>query len=254
MSGYTPLFSSIVASTIWRESKETKIVWITMLAMADCRGVVEASVPGLADMSRVTLEEVKAAIARLSAPDEYSRTQEHDGRRIEAIDGGWVILNHAKFRQKSRERAAYMREYRAKRNQNVTNVTTCNPRLPTHTQTHTHTQTVKEQELSGKPDYVRIEFEECWKLYPDKSGKDKAWKAYKAARASGTIQGEVLSGINRYVASVGQRRASGFKELKYANGATWFYQKRWQDECTTAMATPKSMSAYVTPDCPPPKE
>lgn len=52
MSGYTKLFSSIIDSTIWRESKETKIVWITMLAKADRYGVVEASLPGLADAAK----------------------------------------------------------------------------------------------------------------------------------------------------------------------------------------------------------
>ncbi len=153
MSGYTPLFSSIVASTIWRESKETKIVWITMLAMADARGIVEASIPGLADMARVTLDECKAALLILSSPDEYSRTQDHEGRRIKETEGGWQLLNHAKFRQKCRNRADYMRDYRA-RNQNVTNVTIPNPRLPIHTHTHTHTQTKEDKiaSTSAKPE------------------------------------------------------------------------------------------------------
>lgn len=137
MSGYTPLFSSIIASTIWRESKETKIVWITMLAMADARGVVEASIPGLADMAKVSLDECKAALVVLSSPDEYSRTKDHDGRRIEEVDGGWCILNIAKFREKCRQRADYMREYRS-RNHNVTNVTTCNRPLPPVTDSYSY--------------------------------------------------------------------------------------------------------------------
>lgn len=111
MAGYTKLFSSIIASTIWREDKETKIVWITMLAMADKHGVVEASLPGLADMARVTIEECEAAIKCLSEIDPYSRSKEFEGRRIEPTDGGWVILNHSKYREKlSREER---REYNA---------------------------------------------------------------------------------------------------------------------------------------------
>jgi hypothetical protein len=100
MSGYTKLFSSIIASTIWGEEKETKIVWITMLAMADRNGVVEASLPGLAQMARVDLDECKRAVKCLLERDEYSRSQEFEGRRIEVVDGGWRILNHAKYRQK----------------------------------------------------------------------------------------------------------------------------------------------------------
>jgi hypothetical protein len=111
MNGYTKLFGSIIASTIWRESKETKIVWITMLAMANKHGIVEASVPGLADMARVSLPETETALQILSSPDSFSRTKDFEGRRIEVVDGGWVILNHAKYREKmsADERRQYNR-------------------------------------------------------------------------------------------------------------------------------------------------
>lgn len=120
MTGYTKLFGSIVASTIWRESKETKIVWITMLALANKEGVVEASVPGLADLARVTVQECEDALSKLQAPDTYSRTKAHEGRRIQAVEGGWLVLNHAKYRAKMNadERREYLRlkqaEWRAK--------------------------------------------------------------------------------------------------------------------------------------------
>lgn len=99
-SGFTKLFSSIVHSTIWREPNHVRVVWVTMLALADRDGVVEASLPGLADASRVTLDECKEALALLSGPDEHSRTQDHEGRRIRVTDGGWLILNHGKYREK----------------------------------------------------------------------------------------------------------------------------------------------------------
>lgn len=111
MTGYTKLFGTIVASTIWREDKETKIVWITMLAMANKDGMVEASIPGLADMARVTVEEVERALACLEGPDQYSRTKDHEGKRVKAVDGGWFVLNHAKYRAKMNadERREYFR-------------------------------------------------------------------------------------------------------------------------------------------------
>jgi hypothetical protein len=120
MSGYTKLFSSILDSTVWQEAKETRLVWITMLAMKDGRQVVEASVPGLAKRAGVTLEECEGALARLKEPDPYSRTQEHAGRRIQDVDGGWFILNGTKYREalSAADRRAYkaakQREYRAK--------------------------------------------------------------------------------------------------------------------------------------------
>lgn len=111
MNGYTKLFSSIVTSTIWREPKETKILWITMLALADKYGAVEGSIPGLADMARLTIPETQVALEVLHDPDEFSRTTDHEGRRVKTIDGGWQILNHGKYREKMNadERREYLR-------------------------------------------------------------------------------------------------------------------------------------------------
>lgn len=100
MSGFAKLFSSIVTSTIWREADHVRLVWITMLAIADRHGVVEASVPGLADLARVDLTDCVAALKRLAEPDEWSRTKEHEGRRIAEIPGGWRLLNYAAYRDR----------------------------------------------------------------------------------------------------------------------------------------------------------
>jgi len=115
MQGYTKLFSSIVTSTIWREPNEVRIVWITMLALSDQCGEVQASIPGLADMSRVTIEQCEDALTILLSPDKYSRSSENEGRRIEKIDGGWIILNHAKYRKlmSADERKEYFRVKKA---------------------------------------------------------------------------------------------------------------------------------------------
>lgn len=95
---FTKLFSSITESSIWMQDDHTRIVWIAMLAMADKRGRVWSSVPGLANRSRVPVESVERAISIFLAPDTYSRTKDNEGRRIEAIDGGWRLLNHQKYR------------------------------------------------------------------------------------------------------------------------------------------------------------
>ena len=117
MSGYTKLFASIVDSTIWRESKETKIVWITMLAKSDKHGIVEASVPGLADASRVSVEECRVALSSLASPDPDSRTKDHAGRRIKEIEGGWLLLNHGKYRARlnADDRREYQRQWMAEK-------------------------------------------------------------------------------------------------------------------------------------------
>ena len=99
MTGFTKLFSTIIHSTIWREPAHIKVVWVTMLAMTDRNGRVMASLPGLADAARVSLPECEEALAKLKSPDVYSRTKDHEGRRIRDIDGGWEVLNYLKYRE-----------------------------------------------------------------------------------------------------------------------------------------------------------
>lgn len=112
MAGYTKLFSSILASSVWCSNKETKILWITLLAMAGKDGIAETSTPGLARAAGLTIEETERGLVELRSPDPFSRTKEHEGRRIEPVDGGWVLLNHAKYREKMSidERRKYKRE------------------------------------------------------------------------------------------------------------------------------------------------
>ncbi len=123
---FTKLFSSITESTVWCEPERTRLVWITMLAMADRKGRVWASLPGLANRARVPVEDCQIAIDTFLAPDRYSRTAEHEGRRIEPIDGGWKLINYEKYRELKDEetiresKRKYMQNKRAAAKQNVT--------------------------------------------------------------------------------------------------------------------------------------
>lgn len=120
---YTKLFSSITESTVWGESYSTRVVWVTMLAMADAQGDVYGAIPGLARRANVTLQEVEKALAAFLSPDPYSRTKDDDGRRIAVIDGGWRLINHAKYGEvrNAEERREYKREWdRKNRSRNPT--------------------------------------------------------------------------------------------------------------------------------------
>lgn len=95
---YTKLFNSIITSTIWSEDDQTRIVWITMLAIADKNGEAQGSIPGLARIAGVPVEACRTAITKFLSPDIDSRTKDDEGRRIDVIDGGWHLLNHGKYR------------------------------------------------------------------------------------------------------------------------------------------------------------
>ena len=115
---FTKLFSSITESTVWCEPHATRIVWISMLAMADKHGRVWGSIPGLANRARVTLEECQDALECFLSPDRFSRTEEEEGRRIAKMDGGWRLINYDKYRevrdeeQRKEYKKLKQREYR----------------------------------------------------------------------------------------------------------------------------------------------
>jgi len=128
MATYTKLFNSIITSTIWTEDDKTRLVWITMLAICDQHGEVQASIPGLARLSGVSIADTENAIGKLLAPDKHSRTPDNEGRRIVAIDGGWELLNHAKYRRMASledRKEATAKRVRRHRTRN-TDVTQCN--------------------------------------------------------------------------------------------------------------------------------
>ena len=132
MKPFTKLFASIVSSSIWQASKETKVVWVTMLAMADKEGEVWASVGGLANMAGVTKEECAKAVLELESPDDDSRTKLHEGRRIVPIDGGWRLLNYKKYRELGRaeDRREYFAEHKRQSRSTSTPVHNCPQTAP----------------------------------------------------------------------------------------------------------------------------
>jgi hypothetical protein len=100
VSGYVKLYEEILDSSIWLEDHATRIVWITMLAMGGKRGIVSASVSGLARRANCSREECLRALQVLSSPDPDSRNGDYEGRRIAPTEGGWTILNHPRFRER----------------------------------------------------------------------------------------------------------------------------------------------------------
>ena len=102
---FVKLHGTILDSSIWLDDHPTRLLWITMLVMADERGVVQASVGGLAARARITREECEAALAKFLGPDPDSRDQT-SGERIERVPGGWLIINHANYRDKQTRQQA----------------------------------------------------------------------------------------------------------------------------------------------------
>ena len=107
MSGnFVKIYGSILRSSVWQEPLATKITWITMLALADADGLVEASIPGLAAAAGVSIEDCEKALACFLAPDRYSGSKVEEGRRVRECRGGWVVINHRYYRELRTEKHA----------------------------------------------------------------------------------------------------------------------------------------------------
>lgn len=242
MSSYTKLFHSILDSSVWQESHQTRIVWVTMLAMADQHGEVQAAIPGLAKRAGVTIQEAEAAIATLSAPDAYSRTPDHEGRRIAKIDGGWEILNHAKYRfeasledrkEKAAVRAKRFRD-RNKSEKSDSGVTERDEalRVTLHNAGVTHLpDKQKQKQMQNIPPKAPkgaepVGFADFWAIYPRKESKVNATRAWKRLNPSDETQARILKDVLSRKNSEGWLRDNG---QYIPHPATYLNQKRWED-------------------------
>ena len=117
---YVKLFNSILISSVWQEDDATRLLWITMLALADKTGHVSGSIPGLAHVARIPLPSCEKALAILMAPDTTSQNPANEGRRLAPAERGWIILNYKDWRNRlsKEDRREYkrlkQREYREK--------------------------------------------------------------------------------------------------------------------------------------------
>ena len=233
MSGYAKLFSDIVDSSIWKEDSDTCKVWITLLALADADGFVRGSDGWLADKSKVELAKCIEAVSKFCSPDPCSRTPDNEGRRVERLEDGYLVLNYLAFRDRlsndpkvtaTRER---VRKHREKYAGSVTKRYVTQEALQSVTSlvSASASASVLQEEGSGeKPslDYPLMIYE----AYPLKAGKPAA--LLKIRKALEKIEPEKLLGITRaFAASIGND-----KEF-CPHPATWFHQERFNDDPTT---------------------
>lgn len=90
---------------------------------------------------------------------------------------------------------------------------------------------------------LKERFEIIWKEYPNKKGKDKAFKSYQKAIKNGVTDNVVLNGIHRYKEEIKFKRT---EQQFVAHGSTWFNQNRWDDEYE--QAPNRQMPSYEVVD------
>lgn len=241
---FTKLFSSITESTVWCEPMATRLVWITLLAMADKDGCVWASVPGLANRARVSIDEADIALRCFLSPDAYSRTPDREGRRIEAIDGGWCLLNHAKYRQMAsiEDRKDYQRQWDEKRRvrQNPTNPDTARQQTtnPTHAEAEADADSDAESKRKRKTKARALksstaerpkttpQFEALWDAYPKKVQKLAAIAAFHRLSPDAQKFARIMASIDPHERS--EQWCEGVRWIP--NLANYLDAEGWLDE------------------------
>jgi len=219
--GFTKLFNSIITSSVWSEDDKTRLMWITMLAASDAQGFVTGSIPGMAAIARMSIEDAEKSIKALCKPDPYSRSKEYDGRRLLECEGGWLIANYQKYRQKRdpekrrQQNCEAQRRYRRKQK-----ISQCKPESA---------QAEAEADIppiSPKGELAE-RFNKFWKAYPKKKGKIAAEKAFKKINPSDEQLEKMLLAIEQQNKSEQWNR----KRPRYIpNPATWLNRGHWQDE------------------------
>ena len=190
-------------------------------------GFVSAASQGIIRRAGLEQEDGLAAMERLAAPDENSRTPDFEGRRLIRVDGGYVVLNYMRYRDKDYTTAERSRRYR--KNKKLRHGVspqdhTVTGRYITQAEAEAYTEAYTEAEAEEEEDAERGFDESFWNSYPRKVGRRHALKAWLA-----------LSDEERILADEGVRKfAEAWKtrpqEIRFCpHGATWLNGRRWED-------------------------
>lgn len=104
MSGYTPLFSTMLEGTLHGRWPHTG-VWACLLSMVDYRGEIDKHPRLIASAIGIPISDLLACLKDFISPDPDSRSPENEGRRLELIDPdrdwGWRVVNIQKYRSRA---------------------------------------------------------------------------------------------------------------------------------------------------------
>lgn len=116
MNTWSPLFSSVVESSLWDEPLHVRVLFMTLLALKEQDQVVRKNEYQLRRAANIEGVQVAEALKILSRPDRKRPNQEHEGRRIKEVADGWLILNGELYEKQMRRvsKAIWARKHRMK--------------------------------------------------------------------------------------------------------------------------------------------
>lgn len=103
-----------------------------------------------------------------------------------------------------------------------------------------------ESQKKSDKNQFESDFEECWKIYPNKQGKAQARKVYlKLAKKDPDLKEKVISGINKYIENI-RKNNTGQQYIKH--GSTYFNNECWNDEYDMKVSDDDEYFYRLNPD------
>ena len=116
MNFWAPLSDGLVDSSIWEEPDHVFRVFLGMMSLKGADHVVRMDSYKLSRRLHMEHPVVLDALKVLESPDTKRPDQPHDGRRLQAVDGGWFFLNGEKYRDEVKLIMKRARDARAQAN------------------------------------------------------------------------------------------------------------------------------------------
>lgn len=209
MNGYTKLFTDIVTSSIWQEPNDCRVLWITILALKDETNICRATIPALAKLCNITIEDCEKYLNKFMEPDKYSRSKEFDGKRIEPVEGGYLVLNGQKYRDMLRgaERRDYVRRKVQEHRERVNKCKQSNQCKPI-AEAEAEAEAIINKGWNPTPIQIRL-----GKLFKRRDTTKWSDKEIKAFKAIGEIPEDELVLVEKYHASKAEYRRRDIQTL-----------------------------------------
>ena len=220
---YGKIFQSMYDGTIAANWKAL-VTFQQMIILSDADGIIDITPPALTKRTGIPLEIIEEGIKFLEEPDPYSRSQDHEGRRIIRVDEhrpwGWIIVNHEYYRDLAsvddkREKARIRKQKQRAKGSEKGDVTPCHTssRMSRHTDTDADTNTLEA-------------FNSFWQHYPKKRNKGQARKAWLKLSPDKPLIKKILQAVEVAKESDDWQKEKG-KYIPYP--ATWLNAEGWED-------------------------
>lgn len=273
---YLKLDAGILRSSIWVE-RDHRSLFITALLMAEpfelmepvpqlevrslnetgwmvppgWYGFIKAAGIGITSQDGIDREEGLTALEALGAPEPESRSQDHDGRRLVRVDGGYIALNFMKYRDFDHTAAERQRRLRDRKRAMAVLV-----KAAADGESDDSGDTAPEggdtapgamaPAAPKKPRGVGQEdpdFLAAFEQYPKRAGSNSrtdAYRCWKARIASGVQPADLVAGLVRYTAFC---HTTGKVNTEYVLQASTFFgpSDRWKESWEAPAPVPQKL-------------